>query len=80
MSRATLTSKGQITIPKEVRRRLHLESGDRVDFLVLEDGRVVMQPASLPVAALKGLLHRKGRRPVSVEAMHAAIARRMRKR
>lgn len=76
MSSATLTSKGQITIPKDVRDRLGLEAGDRIDFLVQEDGRVLFQPATLHVRELKGLLYKKGRRPVSVEEMHEAVAKR----
>lgn len=76
MSSATLTSKGQITIPKDVRDRLGLETGDRVEFLVQEDGRVLFQPATLHVRELKGVLYKKGRRPVSVEEMHATVAKR----
>jgi AbrB family looped-hinge helix DNA binding protein len=76
MATATVTSKGQITLPKEVRERLHLESGDRVNFVVEPDGRVLLQPATVRVTELKGLLQRKGQKPVSVEAMNAAIARR----
>ncbi len=77
MSQATLTSKGQITIPKDVRDRLGLESGDRVNFIVLENGRVLMQPASVRVTELKGILYKKGRRAVTVEKMNAAVAKRM---
>ncbi len=77
MSQATLTSKGQITIPKDVRDRLGLESGDRVNFIVLENGRVLMQPASVRGTELKGILYKKGRRAVTVEEMNAAVAKRM---
>lgn len=77
MAQATITSKGQITIPKDVRDKLGLESGDQVNFIILEDGRVLMQPATVRVMELKGILHKKGRRPVTVEEMNAAIARRM---
>lgn len=77
MSQATLTSKGQITIPKDVRDRLGLESGDQVNFIVLENGRVLMQPASVRVTELKGILYKKGRRAVTVEKMNAAVAKRM---
>lgn len=77
MSQATLTSKGQITIPKDVRDRLGLESGDQVNFIVLENGRVLMQPATVRVTELKGILYKKGRRGVTVEGMNAAVAKRM---
>ena len=80
MPSATLTTKGQITLPKEVRNRLHLESGDRINFVFLDDGKVLLQPATIHVTDLKGVLHRKGRAPVSVQAMNAAVARRMRER
>lgn len=76
MATAKLTAKGQITLPKEIRDRLHLEIGDRVDFVVENDNRVFLRPATLRVTQLKGLLHRKGRRPVAIEAMNAVIARR----
>jgi AbrB family looped-hinge helix DNA binding protein len=76
MSSSTLTSKGQITIPKDVREALHLEPGDRLDFMIQDDGRVLFQPATVKAQELKGILQRKGRRPVTLADMHAAIARR----
>lgn len=47
MSTSTLTSKGQITIPKDVRKRLNLQPGDRLEFVIDEDGRVLVLPASI---------------------------------
>jgi len=76
MSRSTLTSKGQITIPKDVREALHLEPGDRLDFMIQDDGRVLFQPATVKAQELKGILQRKGRRPVTLADMQAAITRR----
>lgn len=76
MPSATLTSKGQITLPKAIRDLLRLDAGDRVDFIVKDDGTVVLRPATVDVRELKGLLHRKGIRPLSVEAMNAIIRRR----
>ncbi len=76
MSSATLTSKGQITIPKGIRDALRLGPGDRLDFFIQDDGRVFVQPATLKVTDLKGILYRKGARPVSVEEMCAAVIRR----
>lgn len=80
MPSATVTSKGQITIPQEVRERLQLKMGDRVDFLISDDGRVLMQPALLPVTALKGILHRAKGRNVSIDEMNAAIRARFGKK
>ena len=75
MSTATLTSKGQITIPVAVREALRIEAGDRVEFVEVEPGRFEMIPATLPITALKGMF-RSDRKPVTIEEMNAAIARR----
>ena len=74
MAVSTLTSKGQTTIPKEIRELLGLEAGDKLDFVVEADGRVVLRPATLDARSLRGLLARKGRKPVSLEDMDRAIA------
>jgi len=76
MPRATLTSKGQLTLPKAIRDRLRLAAGDKVDFVVKDDGTVVLHPTTIEVKELKGLLHRKGIKAQSVKAMNAAIRRR----
>jgi len=62
MSKATLTSKGQLTVPKEVRDRLDLKPGDRVEFVFLPDGTVRFLPLNLPISALKGILGKPPRR------------------
>lgn len=74
MSKATLTSKGQITIPKEVRERLGVEAGDRVEFVEQERGVYKVVAATRDVRHLKGLVQ-KPRKPVSVEEMKAAVRR-----
>jgi len=76
MPSATLTSKGQLTLPKAVRDLLRLGAGDRVDFVVKDDGTVVLRPATVDVRELKGLLHKKGLKPLSVDEMNAIIRRR----
>ena len=75
MSTSTLTSKGQTTIPKDVRDRLNLQPGDRLEFVIDEDGRVVLLPASIDASALTGILKAPAR-PVSVEDMNRAIRKR----
>ena len=80
MPTTTITSKGQVTIPKEIREHLRVKSGDRVDFVVDDSGRVIVQPATLDVRELRGILHRQGRRPVSLKEMEAAISRHHRER
>lgn len=64
---ATLTSKGQTTIPKAVRDRLGMRAGDRMTFTVMPDGVVVMRLRNKSAADLAGLLHREGRAPVATE-------------
>lgn len=68
---ATLSSKGQATIPKAVREYLHLRPGDRFKFFLQPDGAVVILPR-LPLSALKGSLGKRGR-PASVETMNSGI-------
>jgi AbrB family looped-hinge helix DNA binding protein len=75
MPTATMTSKGQITIPAMVRAALGVEAGDRVEFVEVEPGRFELVAATQPVTALKGLV-RKPVLPVTVSAMNAAIAAR----
>ncbi len=69
---STLSSKGQITLPKRIRERLHLQTGDRVEFIVADDGRVELVPVTSPVTRLKGMLPAPDV-PVTLEEMDAAI-------
>ena len=73
MTTATLTSKGQITIPAAVRAALGVEAGDRVEFVQTASGHFELVAATQPVTALKGLV-KKPKNPVTIEAMNAAIA------
>lgn len=73
MATATLTSKGQITIPATVRMSLGVEAGDRVEFVEVEPGRFELVAATQSATALKGLV-RKPASPVTVDAMNDAIA------
>lgn len=72
MAGSTVTTKGQATIPKSVRDRLKLRPGDRVEFIVEEDGRVVLVPATRRLADLRGVLSPPPR-PVTLDEMEAAI-------
>ena len=76
MPTATMTSKGQLVVPKPIRDLLGIHPGDRLDFLVLDDGNVVIRPATEDVGRLEGLLRRPGRAAVSVDAMNRVIRRR----
>ena len=73
MSTATMTSKGQITIPALVRAALGVEAGDRVEFVQIEPGHFELVAATQSVTALKGLV-RKPAAPVTIKDMNAAIA------
>jgi len=73
MSTATMTSKGQITIPAAVRVKLGVGTGDRLEFIEVAPGRYEMVASTKSVKALKGLI-RKPDSTVSIEAMNAAIA------
>jgi AbrB family looped-hinge helix DNA binding protein len=56
MSEATVTSKGQVTIPADIRRSLGLQARDRLSFTPMPDGTVVLRAKTLSVMALKGML------------------------
>lgn len=75
MSTATVTSKGQITIPIAVREALRVAAGDRVEFIEVAPGRFEFIAATQPVTALKGMFG-KPEVAVSIEEMNAVIARR----
>lgn len=75
MHTATMTSKGQMTVPKPIRDRLRLAAGDQVDFVVNERGEIVVRAATSDVKELKGLLRsgRSGKTAVRLEDMEKAI-------
>jgi AbrB family looped-hinge helix DNA binding protein len=73
MPSAKLTSKGQITIPLEVRERLGLDTGDRVDFVIRDSGEIVVEPATVDLLELRGSVKRRGKNVVSLEEMQRAI-------
>jgi antitoxin PrlF len=66
---ATLTSKGQTTIPKTIRDVLHMKTGDRMSFTLMPDGVVIMRVKNKHVSELAGLLYKKGRKPVPIEML-----------
>jgi antitoxin PrlF len=78
MPTATLTSKGQTVIPKAIREQLGLKPGDTIDFIIQKNGDILIRPAAQDVQKLKGMLHRPGREPVSIEDMNIAIKQRKR--
>ena len=79
MTMATLTSKGQVTIPKSVREILDLQKGDKLYFIVTKNGEVLIRPASKRVDDVFGRLHKTGRGAVSVTEMDAGIRERLKR-
>jgi AbrB family looped-hinge helix DNA binding protein len=69
-----LTSKGQLTLPKDVRAAMGVGPGDRVDFVRMEDGNFAVLPATHSVKSLKGIIQRP-KKAVSLEDMDKAVAR-----
>jgi AbrB family looped-hinge helix DNA binding protein len=76
LAAATVTSKGQITIPAQVRTALGVDAGDRIEFVEVEKGQFAIVAATRSVQELKGRFQSKRSKPVSIEEMNAAIARR----
>ncbi|MGV1100878.1 AbrB/MazE/SpoVT family DNA-binding domain-containing protein [Thiovibrio sp. JS02] len=72
MATATVTSKGQVTIPKEIRDYLKLRAGGRLEFLVDSQGNVRIAPATGEARQLKGLIS-PAKKAVSLEEMQSAI-------
>ena len=74
MPSSTLTSKGQITVPKAVRDALSLNAGDRLNFQMHPDGTITVEAETVDLTALRGLLRsRVGH--VTIADMNAAIRR-----
>jgi AbrB family looped-hinge helix DNA binding protein len=71
---ATVTAKGQITLPVEVRRRLGLKPGSKLEFVVIDDERLEAIPVAETVTSLKGMVP-KPPRPLSLAGMEKAIAK-----
>ena len=68
----SVTSKGQTTIPKEVREQLGLHTGTRIEWVV-EDGKATVRPRNLRAVDLAGILHRPGTKALTVEDIDKAI-------
>lgn len=72
---ATLTSKGQITLPKEIRDALKLDSGAKLDFSLQADGSVNVRPLKSSVSSLFGILKRPGGKASSIEEQKKSVGR-----
>jgi AbrB family looped-hinge helix DNA binding protein len=77
MALATITTKGQVTIPKSIRDSLMLSTGDKIEFVVTDKREALIRPISKKVDEVFGILHKPGRKTVSVEKMDATIRQKM---
>ncbi|MFW5444057.1 MAG: AbrB/MazE/SpoVT family DNA-binding domain-containing protein [Methylococcaceae bacterium] len=74
MSTAVITTKGQITIPKNVREVMHVQTGDRIEFVQVSEDKYEIIATSQDVKKLKGIVKSKVKQIVSIDQMNAAIS------
>lgn len=74
MSQATMTSKGQITVPKDVRDDLGLQAGSKVMFVKLGPGHYRIVARTGRIEDLFGILHRPGQPALTIEEINEGIA------
>ena len=77
MAIATLTTKGQVTIPKKIRESLKLHAGDKIEIIVTEKREAIIRPISKKVDDVFCKLHKPGRKAVTLEAIDDAVRNRM---
>ena len=71
---ATVTVKGQVTVPKAIRDRLKIETGTQLDFKLNDDGSMLVRSLKRSALSIVGLLKRPGRSAVTIEQMNQAVA------
>lgn len=76
MTESTITTKGQCVVPKKIRDYMRLNPGDKIDFVIREDGEVYVRPVILDLRELKGRLKEPGRKPVTLKEMEQAVQKR----
>lgn len=74
MTKSTVTSKGQITIPKEIRVQAMIHEGTQIDFQLQADGKILIIPIQRQISQLKGIIKSKRKKPVSLTEMKKAIS------
>ena len=77
MALATLTTKGQVTIPKAIRDALKLNTGDKIEIIVTHNREAIIRPVSKKVDDIFCRLHNPKQKAVSIEGMNQAIQNRM---
>lgn len=73
LRKATITSKGQVTIPKDIRDFLKIGPGDQIDFVIGDKGDIYISPRTCDIRNLKGMFYKKGRKTATLEEMEEAI-------
>ena len=71
---ATVSSKGQVTLPAEARRRLKIKPGSKLEFIIIDQEKIEVIPVMETVTSLKGMVP-KPKKPLSLADMEKAIAR-----
>lgn len=71
---ATITSKGQVTVPKNIRDQLNIQAGTQLDFTLNDDGTISVRPLNRTALSIVGILKRPGQKVVTIEQMNDAIA------
>lgn len=74
MTKSTVTSKGQVTIPKEIRVATMIHEGTQVDFQIQNDGSILIIPIQRHISELKGIIKSKRKKPVTLTEMKKAIS------
>jgi AbrB family looped-hinge helix DNA binding protein len=77
MQQTTLTSKGQVTIPKFVRDVLALHAGDKIEFVLIEGNQVILKPVTKKVDEVFGRLYKADRSTIGIEEMDALLKRKI---
>jgi len=76
MAESTISTKGQCVVPKKIREYMRLNPGNKIDFVIREDGEVYVRPVILDVRELKGRLKKPNCKPVSIKEMERAVRKR----
>ncbi len=80
MQQTTLTSKGQVTIPKSIRDLLYLHAGDKIEFIITEKNEILLRPITKKIDDVFGSLYQAGRKTISIEQMNLAIKQKVREK
>ena len=71
---ATITSKGQVTVPKNIRDQLNIQAGTQLDFTLNNDGTISVRPLNRTALSIIGILKRPGQKAATIEQMNDTIA------